>query len=117
MKPKQKQKPAFGRIIKMSEMLPRRREATPLAFRVLKAWPEAMRLMYEDAIGVGEAYTFSITEAEMEEHGFKTLRSVVRPIKKYVKTHYPSRYQVRAMRTSEGPTIFICRPSTPECES
>ena len=103
-------KPKYGHIIQISKLPKRQRHAVPRVFRVVKAWPEAMRLMYEGRIGVGEAYTFVVPEAEMKEHGFKNLRAVARPIKKYVKTHYPSRYQVRAMHTAEGPTIFICHP-------
>lgn len=101
-----------GRIIKLADVPMKRRNTNPKGIQALKAidvWPEAMQLMEADAIGVGEAYTFVVPKAEMDKYGFKTIRPLVRPIKKFLKERYKNKYVLRHRLTDEGPTIMICQ--------
>jgi hypothetical protein len=102
-----------GEIIKLSELPRRPRNVVPKALKVLSAldvWPEAMRLMEEDKIAVGEAYTFVVPASEMEQHGIKTSKALARPIKKHLKDRYKGKYVVLTRGTPEGPRIIIGRP-------
>jgi hypothetical protein len=97
-----------GQIIKMSAVPKRLRNATPRAFKELEAWPEAVRLMAEDRIGVGEVYVLPVPEDVLEQ--FKSLRAVERPIKLFVQRHY-AKYRVSHRTTAQGPLILISHPA------
>ncbi len=94
------------RIIKISEIPKKRHIRVPRAFRLLEEWPAAMKAMDEDRIGVGEAAVLPVTTME----GFKNLKAVARPFKKFIKDRYKGKYTVLARVTREGPQILICRP-------
>lgn len=106
------QAPLKGQIIKLTDVLKRKRNAVPKAFQALDQfglWKEAMQVMEADRIGVGEAYAFVVPESVMEEYGIKSIRALKRPIIKFVKDRYKTKYTVRAQNTAEGPTILICQ--------
>lgn len=106
-------KPKKGRVIKLKDILPRRRNAVPRAFKALSELgmlQEAQELIESGNLGVNEAYTMVIPESVMEEYGISDLKAVVRPIKKYLRTRYKNKYSAMARHTAEGPTVYIIHP-------
>jgi hypothetical protein len=99
-----------GRIIKMSERLKRTRNAVPRIMKVLDTWPDALATMADDRIGINETYVLLVPTELMEDHGIPDIKAAARPIKKFVKAVYKSKYVVEALNTAEGPTIYISRP-------
>ena len=98
-----------GQIIKMSAIPKRVRNVTPRAFKELDLWPEALKLMATDGIGVGDVYVLPVPEDVLEQ--FPDLVAVARPIKKFVQRHYSRKYEVRHRHTAKGAVILICHPA------
>lgn len=106
-------KKLHGRVIKMSEQPKRVRHAKPRTFKALEedgSWNEALTLMAQDGIGVGEAYVLIISPELMAKYNIPDLKAAARPVKDAVRKIYKKKYQVDAYTIAEGPAIFIKQP-------
>lgn len=93
------------RIVKLTEVPKRRRQAKPRIMQMAD-WAEVVKTLNAGALGRDEALIFTITPEEMEKHKIKNIRAAVRPLKAWLKK-CRSPYKLSTKNTTEGAMVIF----------
>lgn len=103
---KHKQTPKGIIRVRTKDIPKRVRNIVPRAFKDLDAWPDAVALMADDDIGVGESIILPVPGDVLST--YPNLRAFARQFVTFCKKHYNRKYKVDAKKLhGHGPSIII----------